>query len=180
MIFCVQSCAACSIFVQKSAMLRKALDTDFDFVYGLYMHPRVNPYLLYDPMPPDAFRPIFDDLLGQGIKYIFEHDGAPAGMCKLVPLQHRTRHVAFIGGVAIHPDKMGLGLGTSMFEDIISYLRSLGILRMELSTAADNTAAIGLYQKCGFRQEGILRQYTCLANEGRYLDEIQMAYLVTL
>jgi putative acetyltransferase len=161
-------------------MLRKAHDGDFDFVYTLYMHPRINPFLLYDPMSPEVFRPIFDDLLRQNIKFVFEHDGKPAGMCKLVPFQHRTRHVAFVGGVAIHPDMMGLGLGTLMFGDIIDYLRGLGILRIELSTAAENTPAISLYEKCGFRKEGVLRQYTYLADEDRFIDEIQMAYIVTL
>lgn len=51
-------------------MLEKARELDFLYIYQLYMNPQINPYLLYEVMNEDAFRPIFDNLLGEGV-YIF-------------------------------------------------------------------------------------------------------------
>ena len=45
---------------------RPAAPSDFDAVFDLYMHERVVPYLGYDPMPRDDFRPIFQGLLDSG------------------------------------------------------------------------------------------------------------------
>jgi hypothetical protein len=67
-------------------MIRRATQNDFDFIYKLYMHPQVNSYLLYKPMDAAAFKPIFDDLLAKGIKYIFEQKGKSIGMCKLLSI----------------------------------------------------------------------------------------------
>ena len=39
-----------------------ATSEDFDLIYGLYMHPAINPYLLYEQMEKGEFQPIFDDL----------------------------------------------------------------------------------------------------------------------
>ena len=46
----------------------KAIATDFDFFYSLYMHQQVNPFLLYEVMEKDMFKPIFNDLLQQQVK----------------------------------------------------------------------------------------------------------------
>ena len=92
-------------------MIRKITGQDFDFIYELYMHPQVNHYLLYEPMTVHEFKDIFADLLNKNIVHIFEHDGIASGMFKLIPLTYRTSHIAYLGGVAIHPSFSGRGLG---------------------------------------------------------------------
>lgn len=159
-------------------MIRKALSSDFDFVYGLYMHPQVNPFLLYEVMSREEFVPVFNDLLLAGVKYIFEPDAVVCGMFKLVPLTHRTSHVAYLGGVAIDPAKAGAGLGSQMIDQVTQLARQQGFLRIELSTAAINEKAIRLYERNGFRQEGVLRRYSYLKSEARFLDEVMMARLL--
>jgi putative acetyltransferase len=67
-------------------MKRKAIETDFSFIYGLYMHPQVNRHLLYEQMTEQAFRPIFNDLLQNSVLYIYEVNTIPVGMFKLVHL----------------------------------------------------------------------------------------------
>ncbi len=52
----------------------------------------------------EQFRPIYQDLLNDGVKYIFEENTSPVGMFKLIRLKHRSSHIAYIGGLAIHPD----------------------------------------------------------------------------
>lgn len=158
-------------------MIRPVQLSDFDFIYDLYMHPQINPYLLYENMEKDSFLPIFTELHRDGVLYIFSHEGSDIGMFKLIPLRHRTSHIAYLGGVAIDPALTGKGYATAMFSDIIALGRSMHLGRIELSASVDNTRAIQLYEKCGFEREGILRRYTYLRSENRYIDEVLMAYL---
>jgi L-phenylalanine/L-methionine N-acetyltransferase len=158
-------------------MIRNITDSDFEFIFKLYMHPSVNPFLLYEMMDKKAFKPIFDELLNQNIIYIFSENDLNIGMFKFIPLQHRNCHMAYLGGVAIDPSFSGSGFGSKMFADIIELGRKKSIKRIELSVATYNQKAIKLYEKHGFVKEGILRNYTFLISENRYIDEQMMAYL---
>lgn len=159
-------------------MIRNATAQDFDFIFGLYMHPEINPYLLYEPMEKIEFKPIFDELLANGVLYVFSVDGIDCGMFKLIQLQHRTSHITYLGGVAISTEMKGKGLGSRMFEEILAFAKEQKIRRVELSVATHNHRAIKLYEKSGFQREGILRQYTYLRQEDRYIDEQLMACLL--
>ena len=158
-------------------MIRLAGKEDFNFIYGCYMHPQVNPYLLYEEMDAESFQPIFDSLLQQGIKYIYGIDKESIGMFKLIPLLHRNHHVTYLGGLAIHPSFSGKGEGRKMLEAIIQLAGERGFLRIELSVAATNEKAIQLYEKVGFEKEGMLRKCTHLKSEGRFNDEVMMALI---
>lgn len=159
-------------------MTRKATQNDLHFVYNLYMHPSVNPYLLYENMDLEQFKPIYQDLLDDDVKYIFQENDSPVGMFKLIRLKHRSSHIAYIGGLAIHPNFGGKGFGKKMMQEIIDLAKEMGIQRLELSVNSENFRAQKLYEKLGFEKEGVLRKYTHLMSEGRFLDEVMMAYLV--
>jgi len=158
-------------------MIRRMTQQDFDFIYELYMHPEVNKYLLYEPMPETEFTPIFAELLQKEVIYIFENGGVAAGMFKLVPYTYRSSHVAYLGGLAIHPSRSGKGLGSLMMKEILDYAKKTGLLRVELSAAVINEKAIRLYEKAGCQKEGILRKYTHLKKENQFLDEVMMAWI---
>ena len=159
-------------------MLRQATGGDFDFVYELYMHQQINPFLLYEQMETNDFKPVFEDLIQKKVLFVFEDDGVPTGMCKLVPLQYRNSHIVYLGGIAIHPFFAGKGEGIKMMNDIIDFAKQNGFLRIELSVASVNEKAIRLYEKAGFVKEGLLRKFTYLESENKFLDEVMMAYLV--
>lgn len=158
-------------------MVRNITAKDVDFIYRLYMHPQVNPWLLYEQMDQQAFLPIYNDLLSKNIIYIFNDDDADRGMFKLIYQQHRNAHTAYLGGVAIDPLSAGKGYALKMMEEIIDLGRMTGIKRIELSTAVVNEKAIRLYEKVGFEKEGVLKKYTWLKSEDRYIDEVMMSYL---
>ena len=158
-------------------MVRHATIEDFDFIHGLYFHPHINPYLLYEMTESDNFKPIFADLLSKQIVYVFENDGQKIGMFKLYAHTYRSSHIAYLGGVAVHPDFGGKGFGQQMFKEILEFAKKRGVLRLELSTATTNETAIRLYEKMGFQREGVMRNYTFLKSENRFLDEMMMAYL---
>ena len=158
-------------------MVRKITAHDFEYIYSLYFHPDINPFLLYEMMDADSFSPIFDDLLAKNIIFIYENDGNPIGMFKLIPMPHRTTHIAYLGGVAIHPEHAGKGFGKKMLQEILDFGQKRGFLRIELSTATINERAIALYEKVGFQKEGVLRKFCFLKSENRFLDEVVMSYL---
>lgn len=158
-------------------MVRQATAEDFEYIYSLYFHPQINPYLLYEMMGVEDFKPIFADLLAKEIVFVFENDREKVGMFKLYSHTYRSSHVAYLGGVAIHPDYAGKGFGAEMFKEIIELAQKRGVLRIELSAAATNEKAISLYEKMGFQKEGILRNYTFLKSENRFLDEVMMSYV---
>lgn len=158
-------------------MIRNITAGDFDFIYGLYMHPEINPFLLYEMMDANSFKPVFDDLLARDIIYVVEAEKKRVGMFKLIQQQHRNSHIAYVGGVAVHPDFAGKGYGRIMMNELLELGRRLNILRIELSTATFNDKAIRLYENVGFAKEGVMRKYTHLKSEGRFVDEYLMSYL---
>jgi L-phenylalanine/L-methionine N-acetyltransferase len=159
-------------------MIRTATNNDFDYLYSLYMHPAINPWLLYEMMPADSFRPIMDELIHKKALYIYELEGKAVGMFKLVPMKFRNSHIIYLGGVAIHPENAGKGYAKEMILDAIDLVKSLDYNRIELTVAISNQRAIDVYTKSGFKTEGILKNYSFLKSENRYLDEQVMALII--
>jgi putative acetyltransferase len=158
-------------------MIRKATQNDFDFIYELHIHPEVNRFLFYEIMSAEEFKFIFKELLQQDILYVYEEEDILTGMFKLVPKQYRSSHITGLGGVAIHPSFSGKGCGQRMLNEIILLGKERGFLRMELGVSTINTKAIHLYEKAGFKKEGLLKKYIYLKTENLFLDDILMAYL---
>jgi len=158
-------------------MIRKAVPGDFDFVYSLYMNEEINHFLLYEMMDKEMFKPIFNQLKKTKVLYLYGQPVQSIGMFKLVRLTHRTSHIAYLGGLAIHPDYWGKGEGDKMMREIILLGKEIGLMRLELSTTITNEKAVRLYKKAGFKEEGILRKYTHLEKKNVFLDEVLMSYL---
>ena len=160
-------------------MTRTAVKSDFDYFYGLYMHPKVNPFLLYEQMSIDEFRPVFTELQEKGYLYVYQdQEGVPVGMFKLVPQQYRNSHVVYLGGLAIDPLFAGKGFARRMLQEIKERAIQKGFTRIELTVAVINEKAFRLYEQAGFLHEGRLRNFTFLASENRYIDEVIMSCLV--
>lgn len=158
-------------------MISMATAEDFPFLHRLYMHPATNPWLLYEVQPMEAFMPELRMLTERQMLYIYSRDGVTLGMFKLQPMKHRNSHIVYLGGVAIDPDHAGRGHGTDMIRSAVALARSRGFRRMELTVATSNVRAIGVYERAGFKFEGVLRDYSYLASEGRYIDEQVMGLI---
>jgi len=163
---------------KKITMHRLAKDSDFDFIYQLYMHPVINPWLLYEQMDEKEFRPIFNELVSREFLYVFYSGGEMAGMFKLVPQKYRNSHIIYLGGISIHPNYWGKGYGSMMLDEVIRLVTTMGYRRIELTVASLNFQAINLYEKAGFRNEGTLKKYTYLKSEDRFIDEQVMALIL--
>jgi ribosomal protein S18 acetylase RimI-like enzyme len=64
-----------------------------------------------------------------------------------------------------------------MLEEVILLGKERGFLRMELGVSTINTRAIHLYEKAGFKKEGLIKKYIFLEKENIFLDDTIMAYL---
>ena len=159
-------------------MLDKAKASDFSYIYQLYMHPDVNPYLLYEIMEEKVFKPIFDDLLEDQVLYLYKEGDETLGMCKLIKQKHRNKHIVYLGGLAIDPNYFGKGFGKKIMQEIIHFCKNKGVLRIELSVAVHNKKAIQLYESLGFTKEGVLKKYTYLKSKNEFIDEVLMSNLI--
>ena len=159
-------------------MHRLAEGSDIDFIYHLYMHPVINPWLLYEMMEEAEFHPIFDELVAKKCLFVYYEGTARIGMFKLVPQKYRNSHIIYLGGIGIHPDFWGKGYGSMMLKEVIALVKTMGYSRVELTVASINAQAIRAYEKAGFVNEGTLKKYTYLESENRFIDEQVMALLL--
>jgi ribosomal protein S18 acetylase RimI-like enzyme len=72
------------------------------------------------------------------------------GLVHLSPSRHGYCDIA----LAVARDWRGQGVGTALFETAIAFAREHGFHKLSLSVFAHNSAAIGLYRKIGFVEEG--------------------------
>lgn len=70
----------------------------------------------------------------------------------------------------------GQGFGFDATKAMLGFsFKELNLFKMFLTVRVDNDAAIKIYKKCGFKQEGLLRSH--LFRGGRYMDVIYMGLL---
>ncbi|MBQ8160434.1 MAG: GNAT family N-acetyltransferase [Clostridia bacterium] len=96
------------------------------------------------------------------------------GRCGVTRLDWKNR----VGEMAIMVGKayQGQGLGTEAMQLLCSFcFRQLNLHRLKMSVLKTNAAAIRCYEKCGFQEEGILREE--VFRNGRYVDVVLMGRL---
>ncbi|HEY0650703.1 GNAT family N-acetyltransferase [Phenylobacterium sp.] len=155
-------------------MRRLARPEDEAAVHRIYAHPAVVPFLTYETLSPEAFAPVFADLLAGGDFWVWEVDGAVVGFYRATRLPGRAGHVVHLGPLAIDPDRHGEGLGQAMIGDALSCLEAEGALRVELTAEADNVRGLAFYRKLGFAIEGVQRMAYKRAADPDFMDEVLM------
>jgi RimJ/RimL family protein N-acetyltransferase len=72
-------------------------------------------------------------------------------------------------GMSIRKEFQGVGLGREMILCAIEHARKFGFHRIELTVRTYNEAGIKLYERCGFRKVGMLRE--CAFVDEEFVDE---------
>lgn len=78
-------------------------------------------------------------------------------------------------GMGVLRDFRGQGLGQKLLETCLTAAWSLNFLKVNLTVFSGNTAAIALYKKVGFQQDGVLRRHAQV--EGVFRDSLFMSLL---
>jgi RimJ/RimL family protein N-acetyltransferase len=98
---------------------------------------------------------------------------------ELVGSLHVRRSVHGFGeiGMAVARAWRGQGVGTALLEEAIAWARAEGLHKLSLGVFAHNEAAIGLYKKVGFAEEGRRVKHYRRAN-GELWDSLEMGLLL--
>lgn len=83
-----------------------------------------------------------------------------------------TRHVATLG-ISVAAAERGKGVGTALMAESVRWARRVGVEKIVLSVYPHNTAAVALYRRFGFVDEGRLQRHS--RKSSGYEDEILMA-----
>ena len=137
-------------------------------------------YLAMLQAPPFARtrRFVLDSLRDGAIHYVaLAGDGNVVGWCDLRPKAAATLRHSAVLGMGVVQEFRGRGVGTRMLAATLHGADARGLRRAELVVRADNHAAIALYRRFGFVEEGRCRQYLRL--HGQDHDALLMARLVS-
>lgn len=108
---------------------------------------------------------------------IFEDDnGNKLAMGGLTFINHEIGKAEFY--IFVNPSLHGSGIGTEATKLLCLYgFKILNLQKIYLFANSDNEAANHLYEKVGFKREGILRDE--LRKEGKFLDRYYYGLLAT-
>jgi RimJ/RimL family protein N-acetyltransferase len=79
--------------------------------------------------------------------------------------------------IYLHQGFQNKGLGTTMTSMAVRLAKEQGIHRLSLEVVADNKMAVHVYEKVGFRIEGVMKD-AFYGEDGKYHDMIVMSLLL--
>jgi RimJ/RimL family protein N-acetyltransferase len=154
--------------------LRPVEDADYPLIHRWMNHPEVWRYMDYEL--PYSLADVKDDIersRTEGHPFTILVDDRPIGRVGLNQFRRRDRICSlymFIG----EPSCWGKGYARDTVMALLGYAFDRWDLSMvELWTLADNNRAVTMYEKCGFVQEGQLRQRSY--KQGRWVDRVIMS-----
>ena len=88
--------------------------------------------------------------------------------------RRKGRHVGHVVGMMVRPDVRRLGIGRELLQGLIGECRRVeGLEMLTLTVTGGNTAAVRLYESCGFTVYGNLPRAIRLG-PGQYHDKLHM------
>ena len=102
-------------------------------------------------------------------------EGKVVGWCDITSLHRPVYAHSGALGIGVLAQYRGQGIGKALMNSAINKAQSKGLTRIELTVREHNKPAIALYEKLGFRIEGLHHNAVCISNE--YENLISMALL---
>lgn len=92
------------------------------------------------------------------------------------PVPEDPANISFIQCIGILKKYRGKGIGTTFFNNLDLWAKTNNIVRLELTVECCNNTAKNLYEKNGFKIEGIRKKSMFVA--GSFVDEFYMAKIL--
>lgn len=109
----------------------------------------------------------------QGKAYVAEENCAVVGICALMPYISRRRGHCGEISIMVDTDHQGRGIGKALMKKTLAEADDvLQLHRLELSVLVENSLAVSLYEKLGFKIEA-KKKSSCIKG-GCFVDEYLM------
>ena len=115
---------------------------------------------------------------GRTATVVAEAEGRLIGMGTLV--RSETTWARHLGNMRllVSPDARGIGLGALLANEIFSLAQADGMQKIVAQMAAEERAAVAVFERLGFRAEALMTDYV-MDRDGRTHDLIVMSYDMT-
>lgn len=101
-------------------------------------------------------------------QYIAVKDKRVVGWCDIIPMRGIDFQHCGVLGMGVHRDFRRHGIGTALLDITLNAAMEYGLEKVELEVYTSNLIAIKMYEKSGFKFEGLKRKARKLDN--KYYD----------
>jgi ribosomal protein S18 acetylase RimI-like enzyme len=116
-----------------------------------------------------------DSVSNDAIQFFALDGNEVVGWADIFPAwAHAVSHCGTLG-MGVHPDYRSKGLGKRLLKACIDKAWAKGITRIVLEVREDNHLAIALYERMGFKTEGV--KQNAMRFDGVYYNALQMRLL---
>jgi GNAT superfamily N-acetyltransferase len=169
---------------ETSATIRRASRDDFEALYGLWMQDHINPFMSFELISQDEFKPIFEKLFSDSEIYVIEEAGKVVAARRMDYGTDDHAHLAEFASFGVDKDHLRKGYGKLFYDFFIAKIKKerADITRIEISQETDNDPALYLALKQGFKVEATfpdwLTRTTGTHKEKWYVGERFLACLL--
>lgn len=111
----------------------------------------------------------------RNLRFMIDTEDGVVGLATLVDIDWKNRRARH-GIKIMNPNNRGKGIGKDTLMALMRYaFDELQLVRLDTSWFTDNTASKTLYTKCGWKEEGLKRNY--IYQNGSYKDVMMTGIL---
>lgn len=157
----------------KIVTLRQMTQSDLQMVCDMFNDPELENFVVgwAFPLSIEQQRQWFEKNIGdqRNFRFVIESpEDGPVGIATLVDIDWKNRRATH-GIKLANKERRSKGIGTDTVMAIMRYaFDELGLHRLDGSWFDFNVASKGLYAKCGWKEEGVLREY--VYKQGKWRD----------
>lgn len=126
--------------------------------------------------PPEQAYAFYRNIVTNDLcQYVALVDGVVVGWCDVLPARGEARAHVGILGMGLVPSARGRGIGQTLMQAALAKAWAKGYSRIELTVRTDNLRAKALYERMGFKTEGLNQRAFFI--DGKFYDSYSMALL---